>query len=216
MDKIRVLVADDHALMRQGLKQLLELEEDIQVIGGAVDGQDVIDKVQDLEPDLVLLDINMPKINGIQALKQLKEMGLSTKVIMLTIHDQREYLLETVNLGADGYVLKDADSNSLVQAIRSVVSGTSYIHPTLATELVRAYKKGPEDDQMTKKDNLTRREFEVLLLIADGNNNKEIAEKLFISEKTVKNHVSNIFKKIHVNDRTQAAIYAIRNNMKQM
>jgi len=213
---IKILIADDHALMRQGLKQLLELEDDITVIGDAVDGLDVLDKVSSLQPDLVLLDINMPNMNGIQALRKIKEQGLDTKIIMLTIHDEREYLLETINLGADGYVLKDADANSLVNAIRTVDGGTNYIHPTLASELVRAYKRKDEEPEESKRSNLTRREFEVLCLIADGNNNKEIADKLFISEKTVKNHVSNIFKKIHVNDRTQAAIYAIKNNLKPL
>lgn len=214
--KITVLIADDHALMRQGLKQILELEEDIEVIGLAVDGEDTIRKSQRLKPDVILLDINMPQMNGIQALRRLKDMGTDSKVIMLTIHEDREYLFETINIGASGYVLKDAESASLIKAIRDVYNGESYIHPTLASALVKEYnKKGKIDDEYSK-DRLTRREYEVLSLIAEGKNNREIAEDLFISEKTVKNHVSNIFKKIEVNDRTQAAIYAYKHNIKKI
>jgi len=213
--KIKVLIADDHDLVRQGLKQILELEEDIEVIGLAVDGEDTIKQAEKLQPHIILLDINMPRMNGIQALRRLKDIGIDSKVIMLTIHDDREYLLETINMGASGYVLKDAESYSLIQAIRTVYKGESYIHPSLASELVRRFhKKGEEEGSALNK--LTRREYEVLILIAEGKNNKEIAEDLFISEKTVKNHVSSIFKKIQVNDRTQAAIYAYKHNIKKI
>ncbi|KXG77173.1 response regulator [Thermotalea metallivorans] len=215
--KIKVLIADDHSLMRQGLKQILELEEDMEVIELAVDGEDAIKKSQQLKPHVILMDINMPKMNGIQALRRLKDMGLDSKIIMLTIHEDREYLFETINIGASGYVLKDAESSSLIKAIRDVHSGESYIHPSLAASLVKEFnKKGRLDDDEFKKERLTRREYEVLGLIAEGKNNKEIADTLFISEKTVKNHVSNIFKKIDVNDRTQAAIYAYKHNIKKI
>ncbi|QZY57219.1 response regulator [Crassaminicella profunda] len=214
--KIKVLIADDHALMRQGLKQIIELEEDIEVVALAVDGEDTIKKSQQYKPDIILLDINMPNMNGIQALRRLKDMGTDSKIIMLTIHDDREYLFETINIGASGYVLKDAESASLIKAIRDVCTGHSYIHPSLASELVREYNKKDKADDGYKKDRLTRREYEVLGLIAEGKNNREIAEDLFISEKTVKNHVSNIFKKINVSDRTQAAIYAYKHNIKKI
>lgn len=217
MDKIKILIADDHSLMRQGLKQILEIEKDIEVIALAVDGEDAIQKCIEAKPDIVLMDINMPNINGIQALRRIKDMGLDTKIIMLTIHDDREYLFETINIGAEGYVLKDAESSSLIKAIREVYAGESYIHPSLASEFVREYKRrGKEANDDEGKDKLTRREYEVISLIAEGFNNKEIAEHLFISEKTVKNHVSNIFKKIGVNDRTQAAIYAFKHNIKKI
>ncbi|MCT4621285.1 MAG: response regulator transcription factor [Marinisporobacter sp.] len=214
--KIKVLIADDHALMRQGLKQIIELEDDIEVVALAVDGEDTIKKSQQYKPDVILLDINMPNMNGIQALRRLKDMGTDSKIIMLTIHDDREYLFETINIGASGYVLKDAESASLIKAIRDVSTGHSYIHPSLASELVRQYNKKGKSDDEHKKDKLTRREYEVLGLIAEGKNNREIAEDLFISEKTVKNHVSNIFKKINVSDRTQAAIYAYKHNIKKI
>lgn len=214
--KIRVLIADDHALMRQGLKQILELEEDIEVVGLAVNGEDTLKKSQQLKPDIILLDINMPQMNGIQALRRLKDMGTDARIIMLTIHEDKEYLFETINIGASGYVLKDAESSSLTKAIRDVYAGDSYIHPSLASSLVREFNKRGNHDDEFKRERLTRREYEVLILIAEGRNNKEIAESLFISEKTVKNHVSNIFKKIDVNDRTQAAIYAYKHNIKKI
>lgn len=215
--KIKVLIADDHSLMRQGLRQILELEEDIEVVDVAVDGEDAIKKSQLLKPHVILMDINMPKMNGIQALRRLKDMGVDGKIIMLTIHEDKEYLFETINIGASGYVLKDAESSSLIKAIRDVHAGESYIHPSLAASLVKEFnKKGKMDEDEFKKERLTRREYEVLSLIAEGKNNKEIADTLFISEKTVKNHVSNIFKKIDVNDRTQAAIYAYKHNIKKI
>jgi len=213
--KIRVLIADDHSLMRQGLKKLLELEKDLEIIGVAVDGEDALKKSIDLKPDVLLLDINMPNMNGIQTLRRIKDMGLATKVIMLTIHDDREYLFETVNIGAEGYVLKDADTDSLVKAIKDVYNGGTYIHPTLASEFVKEYQRRDKSDEDNSV-KLTKREYEVISLIAEGLNNREIAEQLFISEKTVKNHVSNIFKKINVNDRTQAAIYAFKHNFKKL
>jgi DNA-binding NarL/FixJ family response regulator len=217
-DKIKVVIAADHQLMRQGLKQILELEENIEVIGLAENGNEAIEKIRELNPDIILMDINMPKCNGIMALREIKSSDISTKVIMLTIHDDREYLLETINIGAEGYVLKDAESSSLVRAINNVYEGANYIHPNIANHIVsemnqisgRTVEK--IDENFLK---LTKREKEVLLLIADGFNNREIADELFISEKTVKNHISNIFKKIDVNDRTQAAIYVYKNRIKK-
>ncbi len=215
--RIRILIADDHSLMRQGLKQILEIEKEFEIIGLATDGIDAINKCLELKPDIILLDINMPNMNGIQTLRRIKDMGLNTKVIMLTIHDDREYLFETINIGAEGYVLKDAEASSLIKAIKDVFSGESYIHPSLASEFVKEYKKrGKGTDKDSSKERLTRREYEVIILIAEGMNNREIGEQLFISEKTVKNHVSNIFKKIDVNDRTQAAIYAFKHNIKKI
>jgi DNA-binding NarL/FixJ family response regulator len=212
MKKIKVLIADDHALMREGLKQLLTLDQELDVIGLAVNGDDAIDQCIKLSPDVLLMDINMPIKNGIQALKRIKELDISVKVIMLTIHDDAEYLLETMSLGASGYLLKDVDADSLLRAIKKVNEGGSYIQPSLANHLVKGYSNRKE----IEKPPLTNREYEVITLIAEGLNNKDIAEKLFISEKTVKNHVSNIFKKIEVTDRTQAAIYAFKHNIKKI
>ncbi|MGF7056536.1 response regulator [Brassicibacter mesophilus] len=216
-NKILVMIADDHSLMREGLKQILELEEGIAVIAQAGNGEEVIQKAQEYKPDVILMDINMPKMNGIEALRRLKDIGLDSKIIMLTIHDDREYLYETIKIGANGYVLKDADSDTLIKAIFDVFKGKSYIQPSISELLVNEISpSGSKSIESKQIDSLTRREYEVLVLIAEGLNNREIAERLFISEKTVKNHVSNIFKKIGVSDRVQAAIFTYRNNIKKI
>lgn len=213
MKKIKVVIVDDHALIREGIKKLLELEENFEIAALAGDGYEALDVIKDVRPDVVLLDINMPNMNGIDCLKQIKSLYPDTKVIMLTIHEDAEYLIETINIGAEGYVLKDADVSSLVKAIQKVVQGEVYIHPTLSGILVREYKRKDRNIEDVIGNNLTKREYEVIRLISKGYNNKEIAIELFISEKTVKNHVSNIFKKIKVTDRTQAALYAIKHNI---
>lgn len=214
---ITVMIADDHVLMREGLKQLLELGNNIEVIAQSGDGEETIKKAVECKPDVILLDINMPKLNGIEVLRRLKDMGQASKIIMLTIHDAREYLFETMKIGANGYILKDSDSDSLVKAIKDVYAGKTYIQPSIASMLVdEINSKGEENKDLAKIKSLTRREYEVLTLLAEGINNKEIADKLYISEKTVKNHVSNIFKKIKVNDRIQAAIFAYKNNIKKI
>lgn len=206
---IQVLIADDHSIIREGLRQLLELDEDIKVIGEAVDGLECIDKIQTLRPDVVLLDINMPNLNGIQVLEHLRNNNIKTRVLVLTIHNEIEYLIRAVEIGVGGYLLKDSDSAVLRKAIKTVYAGENYIQPSL-TPLLKERLENP--NIMSEADYLTKREIEVLKLVAYGKFNKEIAETLQISEKTVKNHVSNIFKKIHVNDRTQAAVFAIKNN----
>jgi len=214
---IRVMIADDHSMVREGLTQLLELEDDIRVIAQAGDGEEALTKIVEFKPDIVLLDINMPKLNGLEVLKRLKDDHIKSQVIILTIHNEVEYLLKAVEIGVNGYVLKDSEADVLVKAIRAVSSGESYIQPNMATEL---YKKmnNKQDNEATQLINkqisrLTKREMEVLKLVTLGLLNKEIAHKLEISEKTVKNHVSNIFKKIEVSDRTQAAVFAIKNKI---
>lgn len=213
MKKIKVVIVDDHALIREGIKKLLELEESFDIVALAGDGIEALEVIEKVRPDVVLLDINMPNMNGIDCLKQIKAVYPDTKVVMLTIHEDAEYLIETINIGAEGYVLKDADVSSLVKAIQKVVQGEVYIHPTLSGILVREYKRKDKNNEELNGTALTKREYEVIRLISKGHNNKEIATELFISEKTVKNHVSNIFKKIKVTDRTQAALYAIKNNI---
>ncbi|NLW23021.1 MAG: response regulator transcription factor [Tissierellia bacterium] len=215
---ISVMLADDHVLIREGIKQLLELEDDIRVVVQAGNGQEAIDMALKYDPDVILLDINMPKMNGIDVLRRLKDLGVGSKIIMLTIHEDREYLIETMKIGANGYVLKDSDADTLISAIRDVNNGRTYIQPSIASVLVEDISKSDKEynEDLRKIEMLTKREYEVLTLIAEGLNNKDIADKLFISEKTVKNHVSNIFKKIEVNDRIQAAIFAFKNNIKKI
>lgn len=216
--KIKVMVADDHALIREGIKQIVELEGDIEVIGQAANGEEAIEKAKELQPDIVLLDINMPNLNGIETLRRFKDLGINVKVIIITIHEDREYILEILKIGADGYMLKDSEANSFVEGIRTVYKGRKYIQPRvedLVTSKGEGVGVGIPNPEYEKIKALTKREYEVLLLIAEGLNNRQIAEKLFISEKTVKNHVSNIFKKLELNDRVQAAIFAYRNDIKK-
>ena len=215
---ITVMIADDHVLMREGIKQLLELEDDIDVIAQAGDGEEAVEVVLSYNPDVILLDINMPKMNGIEVLRKLKDLGARSKIIMLTIHEDKEYLFETMKIGANGYVLKDSDADSLVKAIRDVNDGNTYIQLSIASLLVEGIIGNDKElsKDMLRIKALTKREYEVLTLIAEGLNNRDIANRLYISEKTVKNHVSSIFKKIEVNDRIQAAIFAFKNNIKKL
>lgn len=209
-EQIRIVIADDHSMIREGLKQLLELDGDIRVVGEAGNGQICLDVIEKEKPDVVLLDINMPVMDGLEMLEVLrKSNNENQKVLILTIHDEIEYLLKAIKIGVEGYVLKDADSSVLKKAINSVVAGETYIDYTMVPLLNESKTKVFTEQE---DDALTRRELEVLKLLAEGLFNKEIAYKLSISEKTVKNHVSSIFKKIGVSDRTQAAVYAIKNN----
>ncbi len=212
-NKIRVLIADDHSMLRQGLKQILELEKDIIVVSLATNGSEAVQFAQEFSPDVILMDINMPGLNGLEAISEIRKMNLPVKIIVLTIHEDREYLFKTLQMGAEGYVLKDAETDVLIEAIRSVHAGNSFIQPNMTKELIKEFNRVTmRENSKHEMKNLTAREMEVLELIAEGMINKEIARQLFISEKTVKNHVSNIFKKLNVSDRTQAAIYAFKHN----
>lgn len=204
---IKVLLADDHSLMRQGLKQLLELEDDLEVLGEAGTGKEALRKIRELQPDIVLLDINFPDMSGLEVLKLLNDDSCSSKVIILTIHDNFQYIRQTTQLGAKGYLLKDSEASSLYSAIRDVFHGKTYIHPNLAWRVIT------QKERAFSIDKLTRREREILALISKGYCNNDIAEKLVISEKTARNHVSNIYKKLEVNDRTQAAILGMKSNI---
>lgn len=208
---VKVMIADDHSMIREGLKQLLELEGDFEVIEEACDGIDCIEKLQKMVPDILLLDINMPNMNGLEVLQKIKEKKIKVKVLVLTVHNEVEYLLKAVDIGVNGYLLKDSESAELKKAIFSVMSGEDYIQPSLIPVLNAKMIDRNNDSEKIEK--LTRRELEVLKLLAVGMYNRDVAAKLNISERTVKNHVSNIFKKIDVTDRTQAAVFAIRNNL---
>lgn len=208
---INIAIVDDHTMIREGLKQLLELDGNIKVVGQAGDGAQCLELLGKTHIDVMLLDINMPVMNGLEVLKIMRERNNDTKVIVLTIHNEVEYLLKAVDIGINGYVLKDSGSEELKKAINAVNSGETYIQPKLSPMLNSKLLNRNEDQK--KIDDLTKREFEVLKLLAEGMFNKEIASRLSISERTVKNHVSNIFKKISVADRTQAAVFAIRNNL---
>ena len=211
MSMIRVLIADDHKMVREGLRRILEFDGEIQVIDEADNGEECIKKIRSSKPDIVLLDINMPVMNGIEALQEIRKKKLKTKVIILTVHNEIEYLLRAVDIGIDGYVLKDSDAHELIRAVTSVYEGDKFIQPSLIPLLNS--KLIARDLDAERLEQLSNREIEVLKLVAVGMFNKEIGVELGISERTVKNHLSSIFKKIDSSDRTQAAVFAIRNGL---
>lgn len=208
---IKVMLVDDHALVREGIKHLLEFDGSIEVIEEASDGVECLEKLKLVNPDILLLDINMPVMNGLDVLIELKKKKDPIKILLLTVHDEVEYLVRAVDIGTNGYILKDSGSAELKNAINVILSGESYIQPSLLPTLnSRLINRDIDKDKL---ESLTKRELEILTQVAGGMFNKEIAINLNISERTVKNHISNIFKKIDVSDRTQAAVFAIKNNI---
>lgn len=211
-DKIEIIIADDHMMIREGLKQLLELDGTMKVIAEANDGEECLNLLnKKIHPDILLLDINMPKKNGIEVLEYIKQNKIPVKVLILTVHNEVEYLLKAVDIGIDGYLLKDSSYDELKEAIDVVISGNTYIQPSL----LPALNESMEDYALDKEkiECLIKRELDVLRLISEGCSNKKISDELTISERTVKNHISHIFRKIDVEDRTQAAVFAIRNKI---
>lgn len=205
------MIADNHSMFREGLKSILESDGSLEVIAEAKDGEDCLEVLKNENPELLLLDIKMPKQTGFQVLDSMKKNGNTTPVLILTASNEIEYLMHALDIGVDGYLLKDCDSKELKKAIFTILDGKTYIQPNLIPMLNQKTKSREEDS--IKIESLTERETEVLKLVSNGMYNKEIAEKLQISERTVKNHLFNIFKKIDVTDRTQAALFAIRNHM---
>jgi DNA-binding NarL/FixJ family response regulator len=217
-EPIRVLLVDDHALLRRGLVTILSLEPDIEVIGEAADGREAVAKVEQLLPDVVLLDVKMPSRGeiggGIEAAAAIRTIAPSTRVVMLTMSDDEADLYEAVKAGATGYLLKDIPLDEVAESLRAVAEGQSLITPSMATKLLSEFatlaKSGEERDQAPAPPKLTDREMQVLKLIATGANNGKIAKTLFISENTVKNHVRNILEKLHLHSRMEAVMYAVR------
>ena len=209
--KIRVILADDHVMLREGIKQLLEFDHTIEVVAEANNGVECLEKIESVEADVLLLDINMPKKSGLDALQEIKKKKKKIKVLILTVHEEVEYLVRAIDLGVEGYILKDSGSMELKRAIHAVLKGESYIQPNLIPALNHYLIHKDEDKEKLKS--LTKREIEVLIEVAKGNFNRDIALHLNISERTVKNHMVSIFKKIDVADRTQAAVFAIKNNL---
>ena len=205
------MLADDHVLMREGIRQLLEFDGSIEVVAEANDGEECIHKLLEVKPQILLLDINMSGKNGIEVLKEIKKQNIDVKVLILTVHESIEYLVKAVELGVDGYILKDSESAELKKAITVIMNGESYIQPKLVPALNN--RLVARDIDKDKINSLTSRELEVLIQVANGLFNKEIAASLNIRERTVKNHISNIFRKIEVFDRTQAAVFAIKNDL---
>jgi DNA-binding NarL/FixJ family response regulator len=215
-DAIKVLIVDDHALFRRGLQMVLENETDIDVVGEGGDGQEAIDLAEKATPDVVLMDVRMPKHSGIEATRQIKDVLPSTKILMLTISDEEADLYEAIKAGASGYLLKEISIEEVADAVRSVHAGQSLISPSMASKLLTEFaamvKRADERTQVPGP-RLTERELEVLKLVAKGLNNRDIGSELFISENTVKNHVRNILEKLHLHSRMEAVVYAVREKL---
>ncbi|MGH2820051.1 MAG: response regulator [Actinomycetota bacterium] len=215
-EAIRVLIVDDHALFRRGLQMVLEGELDIDVVGEASDGHEAIERAERTTPDVVLMDVRMPKRTGIEATRAIKDTLPSTKILMLTISDEEADLYEAIKAGASGYLLKEISIEEVASAVRSVHQGQSLISPSMASKLLTEFaamvKRRDERNQVPGP-RLTERELEVLKLVAKGMNNRDIGQELFISENTVKNHVRNILEKLHLHSRMEAVVYAVREKL---
>jgi len=216
-DPIRVLVVDDHALFRRGLEIVLAQEADIEVVGEAGDGEQGVERAAQLLPDIVLLDVRMPKGTGIEACAAIKEVAPSARIIMLTISDEEADLYDAIKAGATGYLLKEIPIEELAEAVRSVHDGQSLISPSMASKLLTEFalmaKRTEERRNQVPAPRLTERELEVLKLVARGLNNRDIAKELFISENTVKNHIRNILEKLQLHSRMEAVVYAVREKL---
>jgi NarL family two-component system response regulator LiaR len=221
-DKIRILIVDDHAVVRQGLRTYIDLQDDMLVVGEGEDGVEAVELAGQLQPDVVLLDLVMPRLGGVEATSAILERSPGSRVLILTSFGEDDKVFPAIRAGAQGYLLKDIRPDELVQAVRQAHQGKVQLHPDIAQKLmaaVAAEKRPPEPaaraQASTAAGELTDREMEVLRLIAAGMSNHEIAEKMVISEKTVKTHVSSILSKLQLEDRTQAAIYALRHGLVQ-
>ena len=213
-EPIRVAVVDDQELFRRGLTMLLGVEEDIEVVGEAGDGVAATELAASAVPDVVLMDVRMPKRSGIEACVSIKDVAPSAKIIMLTVSDEEADLYDAVKNGASGYLLKDSSIDEVAQAIRVVAEGQSLISPSMAVKLLDEFKQMTRSErQQVPTPRLTDRELEVLKLVAQGLNNREIAKRLFISENTVKNHVRNILEKLQLHSRMEAVMYAVREKL---
>ena len=215
-DAIRVLIVDDHALFRRGLQMVLEGEADIDVVGEASDGHEAIERAEATTPDVVLMDVRMPKRSGIEATRTIKDTLPSTKILMLTISDEEADLYEAIKAGASGYLLKEISIEEVASAVRQVQAGQSLISPSMASKLLNEFAamvKRRDERTQVPGPRLTERELEVLKLVAKGMNNRDIGSELFISENTVKNHVRNILEKLHLHSRMEAVVYAVREKL---
>ena len=210
MDKIKVLIADDHTVVRKGIRALLETEPGITVVGEAADGEDAIHRALALKPDVILMDLVMPKLDGVQAIKELREVLPEAKVLVLTSFAEDRRIVAAIEAGALGYLLKDSSPEDLVRAIREVHRGESSLHPKVAQQLIKKLQRPAEEPE---REELTARERKVLAFIARGLSNREIARELSISEPTVRTHVSNILRKLGLKSRTQAALYALKEGL---
>ncbi|MEW6623545.1 MAG: response regulator transcription factor [Bacillota bacterium] len=215
MGAIRVLLVDDHPLILEGLAKILSLDDELEIVGKAADGQEAVDMAARVKPDVVVMDINMPGLNGIEACKLIKSANTHTEIIALTVCEEEDKILQVLKAGAKGYFLKDVDPEKLVDAVKNVQKGQSFIHPQIAAKILDQFTTLSNKQVISHRrvNELTDREIEVVQLMSRGLSNKEISSALFISEKTVKNHITNILRKLDMRDRVQVAIWAIKENL---
>ena len=211
MNKIRILIADDHAVVREGTRQFLEREEDLEVVGEAADGEEAVRLVGSLSPDVAIMDISMPNIDGIEATRQIKAKYPKVAVLILSAYDDDQFVFSLLEAGAAGYLLKSVRGNELVNAIREVSAGESVLHPTIARKVLNRFTHITSETQKQKTQNiLTEREIEVLQLAAQGSSNQQIADSLYLSLRTVQSHLNHIFNKLQVSSRTEAVVRALK------
>ncbi len=213
MNRIKVLIVDDHAIMRDGIKALLSLHDDFEIVGEASEGKEAIDKSNELEPDIIVMDIGMPSMDGLEATRRIRKKNPKVKVLVLTQHDNKEYILSAVKAGVAGYIPKKALGSDLVSAIRSVYRGDSFLYPSATSALIEGYLRQVEDEPY---DRLTEREREVLKLIAEGHTSREIADMLFINLKTVLGHRTKLMDKLDIHNRSELIKYALRRGLINM
>ncbi len=214
MARTKVLIADDHAIVREGVRMILAKEPDIEVVGEAEDGRQALDLVEQRRPNVVIMDLSMPGMGGIEATKKVKEQHPSVNVLALTMHEDESYVFQLLRAGASGYVLKRAAAQDLVQAVRAAAKGEAFLYPSVARKVVEDYLKRVEaGEERERYDGLTEREREILTLIAQGLSNQQIAEKLYISIKTVQTHRAHVLEKLGLHDRTELVRYAIRKGL---
>ena len=213
-EKQRIVIAEDHRILRDGLRALISSNPDLDILGEAEDGRDAIRCVEKLVPDLILLDLSMPRMNGMEAINEIKKQSPETKILVLTVHRTEEYILATLRAGANGYVLKDATHAELLMAIKSVLMGKRYLSPGVSEKVIEGYLEGRKTlKSSTPWDTLTQREREVLKLIAEGYKNKEIADYLYISVKTVEKHRANLMKKLDLHNTSSLTAFAMEKGL---
>ncbi|MBS3887399.1 MAG: response regulator transcription factor [Dethiobacter sp.] len=213
MNKVSILLADDHAVVRESIRKLLEEREDFIVVGEAADGESAVELAQRFKPDVVILDVNMPRLNGIEATRRIRECSPGTKILILSAYDYDQYVFALLEAGASGYLLKDVSCQELIRSIHSVARGEPVLYPSVALKVMQKFSRNNKSENGSNADVLTNRELEVLFMVASGLRNQEIAKRLHVSKRTVEAHLASIFSKLKVNSRTEAILVALKEGM---